>query len=60
MNSLEWWDMLLYGIIGLGELAGAFLTDGAELIAVITVELAMMGFIASDSVKWFKECKAAE
>lgn len=60
MNSLEWWDMILYGIIGIGELAGAFLTDGAELIAIVAVELALIGFIASDSVKWFQACKANE
>lgn len=56
VKSLTWWDMLLYGTLGLAELTAAFATDGLALIAEITAELALLGFVISDSVKWYEAC----
>lgn len=56
MKSLTWWDMVLYGVLGLAEIAGAFLTDGALIIAEIAAELALFGFIASDVAKMVEAC----
>jgi hypothetical protein len=56
MQTLSWWDMILYGVLGLAELTAAFVTDGAEIIVLIVAELALIGFLASDVVKAKDEC----
>ena len=56
VNGLTWWDMALYGVIGLAELTAVFLTDGAALAAIIVAEMAQIGFVVSDSVKAANAC----
>lgn len=56
MESLEWWDMVIYAVLGIATIAAAFLTDGAALVAMIVVEIALMGFLISDSVKAVAAC----
>lgn len=56
MNSLEWWDMVLYSVLGLATITGAFLTDGAAILAMIVAEMALCGFIISDAVKAVNSC----
>lgn len=56
VNSLTWWDMALYGTLGLAELVAAFATDGVALIALVVAEIAQVGFVISDSVKVVNAC----
>ena len=56
VSSLTWWDMVLYGVLGMAELAAAFLTDGAALVAIMVVEIATAGFVISDGAKVVQEC----
>lgn len=56
MESLEWWDMVIYGVLGISTIFAAFLTDGAALVAMIAAEIALMGFLISDSVKAVEAC----
>lgn len=56
IKDLTWWDMVLYGVLGLAELTAAFLTDGAALIAEMVVELASAGFMITDGVKAVETC----
>jgi len=56
MESLTWWDMIIYGVLGIATIAAAFLTDGAALVAMFVAELALLAFIVSDSVKAVQAC----
>ncbi len=56
MDSLTWWDMVLYGSLGMATIAAAFLTDGAALVAMIAAEMAQIGFVVSDAVKASQAC----
>jgi hypothetical protein len=56
VQTLSWWDMLLYAALGLAELTAAFVTDGAEIIAVIAADVALAGFLVSDLAKANQEC----
>jgi hypothetical protein len=58
VGGLTWWDMALYGTIGLGELTAAFLTDGALLVAMLVIEVSQAGFVISDSVKAMEACSS--
>lgn len=55
-SSLNWWDMILYGVLGLAEITAVFLTDGAATIALIVAEIALIGFLVSDSIKLVNAC----
>ena len=54
--SLTWWDMILYGITGVGTIVAALATDGAAFAAEIVILLASTGFVVSDSVKAVQAC----
>lgn len=56
VGSLTWWDMIFYGVLGLAEIVGAFVTDGADLLPVIVADLALAGFLVSDIEKAKEEC----
>ncbi len=56
INSLTWWEMLLYGVLGLAEIAAAFLTGGAAEIAAFVGELASTAILVDDADKVIKEC----
>jgi hypothetical protein len=56
VKSLSWWDMVLYGTLGMATLAGAFLTDGAALVAMIVAEVATIAFLATDAVHAHEVC----
>jgi len=56
MGSLTWWDMVIYAVLGISTIAGAFLTDGAALVAMLAAEIALVGFLISDSVKAVNSC----
>ena len=43
----------------MGEIAAAFLTDGAWLIAAMAVELVLFGFIVTDTTHAYEVCHAA-
>lgn len=56
VQSLTWWDMVLYGTLGMATLAGAFLTDGAALVAMIVAEIATVAFLVTDAVHAHEVC----
>jgi hypothetical protein len=56
VKTLNWWDMVLYGVAGLAEITAAFLTDGAAVIAAIIYEITMGAFFVTDSVKAVEVC----
>lgn len=56
IQTLSWWDMVLYGVAGLAEITAAFLTDGAAVIAAIIYEIAMGAFLLTDIVKAVEIC----
>jgi hypothetical protein len=43
-------------VLGLAELAAAFVTDGAKIIVLIVAEMALIGTLASDVAKAKDEC----
>jgi hypothetical protein len=56
VQSLTWWDMVLYGSLGIATLAGAILTDGAALVAMIAAEIATVAFLVTDAVHAHEVC----
>lgn len=56
VKSLTWWDMVLYGVAGMAEIAAAFLSDGAAVIALIIYDLSLAGFLVTDVVRWMEVC----
>lgn len=56
VKSLDWWDMVLYGVAGLAEITAAFLTDGAALIAKIVYSISMAGFLVTDIERALEIC----
>ncbi len=56
IDSLSWWDMILYGITGTATIIAAFATDGLAFAAEIAIVLASTGFLVSDSVKAVQAC----
>jgi len=59
MKSLNWWDMVLYGVAGMAEISAAFLTEGAALIALIIYDLSLAGFLVTDIQKRVEICSQA-
>ena len=56
IKNLDWWDMVLYGVAGMAEIAAAFLTDGAAVIALLVYDLAMAGFLVTDAERAISAC----
>jgi hypothetical protein len=56
MNSLTWWDMVLYGTLGMAAIAGGFLTDGAATVALLVAEFATAAFFVTDAKKAYTVC----
>ena len=56
MNSLTWWDMVIYSVLGIATISAAFLTDGAALVAMFVAEIALCAFVISDAVKAVNSC----
>ena len=56
LNSLTWYNAILYGATALGTILAAVATDGAAEIGIIVVELATAGFLVGDSINCSKAC----
>ncbi len=59
VGSLTVWDMVLYGVLSMAEIAGAFLTDGAEIAAIVAADLALAGFFVHDVHHAYEVCREA-
>lgn len=59
LSSLTWWDAALYGALGIATIAAAFLTETASIVATVAAEVALIGFVASDSLKVVQACETA-
>jgi hypothetical protein len=55
-SSLTWWDAVLYGTLSMAELAAAFLTDGAALVAAVAAEIVLFAFLATDTKNMLETC----
>lgn len=58
VDSLSWWDAILYGITGLATIVAALATEGIAFVGEVVILLATAGFLASDSVKAYNACSA--
>ncbi|QQE79542.1 hypothetical protein [Alicyclobacillus sp. SO9] len=56
MQSLTWWDMVLYGITGTATIIAACATDGAAFVAEVVILLATFGWLVTDSVRAYQVC----
>ena len=56
LNSLTWYNYLLYAVTALATIVAAVLTDGAAEIAEIVIEIATFGFLVSDSIACAEAC----
>jgi hypothetical protein len=56
VGSLTWWQMILYGITGVGTIIAMLATDGAAFIAEVVVLLATFGFLVTDAVAAVQTC----
>lgn len=59
VQSLSWWDMVLYGTLGMAAITGALLTDGAALVALWVSEFATIAFLVTDAVHAHEVCAAS-
>lgn len=56
LDSLTWYNAILYGATALGTIMAAVCTDGAAEIGLIVVELATAGFLVADSINCVQAC----
>ena len=56
MDSLDVMDMCLYGTLGIAEIAAAFLTDFASVVAAVIAEMVLITFLTEDAIRWWSTC----
>ena len=56
LQSLNWWQFLLYGVTAIATLTAALATDGLALAGEIAIELATAGFLATDAYRAGEAC----
>jgi hypothetical protein len=56
MDSLDLMDMCLYGTLGIAEIAAAFLTDFASVVAAVIAEMVLITFLGEDAIRWWNTC----
>lgn len=58
VDTLSWWDAILYGVTGMATIVAALATDGAAFIAEVVLLLTGFGFLVNDSIKAAQACGA--
>ena len=58
LNSLTWYNAILYSATALATIVAALATDGAAEVAAMVIQLATFGFLVSDSASAYEACFA--
>lgn len=56
LDSLTWYNAMLYGVTSMGTIVAALATDGVAFIAEVAILLATYGFFVEDSIKAVTAC----
>lgn len=56
MSTLSWWDMVLYGTLGITELTIAFASEGGAVIPIIVADIALAAFFVTDLERMAEAC----
>jgi hypothetical protein len=56
LNSLTWYNAILYSATALATIVAALATDGAAEVAAMVIQLATFGFLVSDSASAYDAC----